>query len=203
MGIYVLVSALLGALIGWSTNVLAVKLIFRPYKCYKLFGLMPIQGLIPKRRAEIAFAIGEIVEKELLSSEELIVHLTSSGNIEEKLVITVSQNIKTRISKYFPPFIPALFKENILNIVDIVIEGEGKRFFHETLPKVASEIKDTIPVAIMVEEKINQLDLEQLEALILTIAKRELKHIEYLGGVIGLIIGLVQGALLIMLTGKI
>jgi len=200
MGIYVAISALLGALIGWSTNVLAVKLIFRPYKCYKLIGLIPIQGLIPKRRAEIASAIGEIVEKELLSSEELIAKLTDSGDIEEKLVRTISENIKNRLLKYFPPFIPSGLKENILMIIDGVITGEVERFFHKTLPQVAMEIKDSIPVAGMIEEKINQLDLVQLENLILKVAKKELKHIEYLGGVIGLIIGLAQGILLLLLT---
>jgi len=200
MGIYVFVSALLGALIGWSTNVLAVKLIFRPHKCYKLFGLISIQGLIPKRREELALAIGEIVEKELLSSEELITQLTSSGNIEEKLLGTVTENIKRRLLKYFPPFIPTLLKDNIINIIDSVIAGEAERFFRETLPQIANDIKDSVPVAKMVEQKINQLDLAQLENLILAITKKELKHIEYLGGLIGLIIGLVQGFLLIMLT---
>ena len=52
----------------------------------------------------------------------------------------------------------------------------------------------------MIEEKINQLNLKELEELILAIAKKELKHIEYLGGIIGLIIGLFQGILLLVLT---
>lgn len=200
LGIYIFFSALLGSLIGWSTNVVAIKLIFRPYKRFNLLGFIPVQGLIPKRRAEIAIAIGDVVEKELLSSADLIERLTSSGDIEEKLVRTISENIKNRLLKYFPPFIPATLKENLLHIIDSVIAGEAERFFRDTLPALTNEIKDTIPVAAMVEEKINNLDLRELEELILRIAKKELKHIEYLGGVIGLIIGLFQGILFVLLT---
>lgn len=200
MGIYVLVSALIGSLIGWSTNVLAVKLIFRPHKTYKLFGIFSIQGLIPKRRAELALAIGEIVEKELLSSAELISQLSSSSDVQEKLVKSISININNRLMKYFPPFLPSALKENIILIIDGVIRGEVARLFHQTLPQLTNDLKDTIPVAVMVEDKINQLDLNQLEGLILAIAKKELKHIEYLGGILGLIIGLIQGILLTVLT---
>jgi len=197
--IYILISVVLGSLIGWSTNVLAIKLIFRPYNCYKIFGLIPVQGLIPKRRREIALAIGKIVENELLSSEEILKQLSSSV-VQSKLSQTTSENIKTRLLKYLPPFIPAGIKDNLIGIIDNVIEGEVERFFQGTFPQFAANIKDNIPIAAMIEEKINQLDIRQLENLILTIAKNELKHIEYLGGVIGLIIGLIQGILLILLT---
>jgi len=197
---YVVLSAGLGCLIGWSTNVIAIKLIFRPYETYNLFGFIPVQGLIPKRRAEIASAIGRVVERELLSSAELIAKLTNSGEVKEKLVKTVADNIKKRLEKYFPPFVPATIRDNVMLIIDNVIAGEAERFFRDTLPQVAEELKDTIPVAEMVEAKINQLDLKELEELILAIAKRELKHIEYLGGVLGFIIGLFQGLLYLVLT---
>lgn len=199
MYIYLLVSVVLGSLIGWSTNVLAIKLIFRPYNCYKILGLIPVQGLIPKRRREIAVAIGKIVENELLSSEEIIKQLSTSA-VQSKLSQTASENIKLRLLRYFPPFIPSGIKDNLIDIIDKVIEIEVERFFQGTFPQFATNIKDNIPIAAMIEEKINQLDIRQLENLILTIAKNELKHIEYLGGVIGLIIGLVQGILLILLT---
>ena len=48
----------------------------------------------------------------------------------------------------------------------------------------------------MIEEKINAFDLIKIEEITLKIAQRELKHIEVLGGVLGAIIGLLQGILL-------
>jgi len=51
----------------------------------------------------------------------------------------------------------------------------------------------------MIEEKISLFELEEIEEMILKIAKSELKHIEYLGGVLGFLIGITQGLLLIFL----
>ena len=47
----------------------------------------------------------------------------------------------------------------------------------------------------MIEDRINQFDLGKLEEIILSVADRELKHIEYLGAVIGFVIGLAQAVL--------
>ena len=51
----------------------------------------------------------------------------------------------------------------------------------------------------MIEEKLNSLDMIEVEALIMPLVGRELRHIEVLGGVLGFIIGLVQGILIRMM----
>lgn len=43
----------------------------------------------------------------------------------------------------------------------------------------------------MVEDKINELDLYELEEIIIRIVKKELKYIEFLGFVLGFLIGIV------------
>ena len=60
--ITVLILTIVGALIGWITNILAIKLLFRPLKPIKIpFTPFVILGLIPKRRSELAKVIGEVV----------------------------------------------------------------------------------------------------------------------------------------------
>ena len=45
---------IIGAVIGWITNILAIKLLFRPLRPYKIPLLnYEIQGLLPKRKAEV------------------------------------------------------------------------------------------------------------------------------------------------------
>lgn len=201
MLIYIIISALIGGLIGWSTNVLAVKLIFRPYKPYKILGVFIIQGLIPKRRAELAQAIGQTVEQELLSSADIFKHFQSES-IQSKLSEKIISNIHWRIRKIIPNFIPNSIKEILFNSIEGIIEGEVKQFFQENFPQIVEEFKDTIPIGRMVEEKINQLKLNKLESMVLEVARKELKHIEYLGGLLGIIIGLVQGLIFILLTSS-
>ena len=50
-----------------------------------------------------------------------------------------------------------------------------------------------IEIGKMNEDKRNQIDFIKLEEITVKIKKRELKHIEVLGGILGALIGLVQG----------
>ena len=112
----------------------------------------------------------------------------------------ITQNIKQKVVKIVPSFILAGFKSYLDEIIENIVQAEVKKFFRETFPKLATEMKDSLPIASIVEEKINQLDLRELEILILKIVHKELKHIEYLGGILGGTIGLVQGVLISLLT---
>ena len=69
----VLLLTVVGALIGWITNIFAIKLLFRPIKPIKIpLTRFTIVGLIPKRKKEIAKNIGEVVANELISIRELM-----------------------------------------------------------------------------------------------------------------------------------
>ncbi|MDW4090845.1 DUF445 family protein [Staphylococcus saprophyticus] len=78
----------IGALIGGVTNVIAVKMLFHPFKTYYIFKKrVPFTpGLIPNRRKEIADKIGQVVEEHLLTEEVIQAKLnapTSRDAIEE------------------------------------------------------------------------------------------------------------------------
>ena len=58
----ILILTIVGGLIGWITNILAIKLMFRPINPIKIPILnIEILGLIPKRKNEIATNIGEVI----------------------------------------------------------------------------------------------------------------------------------------------
>ncbi len=60
----------ISALIGWITNYLAVKMIFRPHTPLKILGIT-FHGILPKRKSALAYEIGETVERELISHEDI------------------------------------------------------------------------------------------------------------------------------------
>lgn len=64
---------LIGAVIGYCTNYIAVKMLFRPLRPVKLFGhTLPFTpGIIPKGQDRLARAAGGVVGRELLTQEEL------------------------------------------------------------------------------------------------------------------------------------
>jgi uncharacterized membrane protein YheB (UPF0754 family) len=70
---------LIGALIGYVTNYIAVKMLFHPYKPIKIFGLtLPFTpGIIPKRKPRLAEAIGRAVGNRLFTEDDLVNMLTA------------------------------------------------------------------------------------------------------------------------------
>lgn len=185
---------LIGALIGWSTNLLAVKLIFRPLKPFKIpFTGIEIQGLIPKRRLDISKNIGETLEEEILSTDEIVNRLTSE-NIKKHLILYIKNLVMARSYEKLPAFIPHGFRTTIADYLGEVIDRYGGSIFDELKGKLMEKAKNEIDLKTMVEEKINSLDLEQLEDLIIRLSKKELRQIEILGGVIGFVVGLIQAA---------
>ena len=72
------VPPLAGALIGYMTNWLAIRMLFRPLRAIYLFGVrLPFTpGIIPRRRAELAESIGRMVATDLLGPESIRAHIS-------------------------------------------------------------------------------------------------------------------------------
>lgn len=188
---------LVGALIGWLTNMIAVKLIFRPYEPVHILGYT-LQGVVPKRRRELAGKIGEVVERELLSADDVFKFIGSkeiTGGIGETLSVT----IRARIMEKLPVFIPLSIKNIISDVITEQVQKELPSFINELLHKFEGKFKEKFTPGEMVEAKVNTFPLDRLEAMILAVSARELKHIEVLGGVLGFIIGLFQAFMLALL----
>ncbi|NLC63999.1 MAG: DUF445 family protein [Thermoanaerobacterales bacterium] len=183
---------LIGSLIGWGTNLLAIKLIFRPINPLKvpLLGL-ELQGLIPKRRLDISRNIGEAVENEILSSDEIIQKLTSDDN-KKQLMECIKKIIIRKTCDKLPGFIPFGLKTSLSVHLGETISRHGGQVFEEIKTELIQKTRHEINLGQMVEDKINSFDLERLETMILRLSRKELKQIEVLGGVIGFFIGLIQ-----------
>jgi len=66
-----LVPPLVGAIIGYVTNALAIKMLFRPLSEVRLFGVrLPFTpGILPRRRGLLAENIGKMVARELVTED--------------------------------------------------------------------------------------------------------------------------------------
>ncbi len=72
---------LLGAVIGYVTNALAIRMLFRPLRRWRLLGI-PIPftpGVIPRRREELANSIGNMVSRELLTLDVFVQRFQSES----------------------------------------------------------------------------------------------------------------------------
>ena len=191
--------AIIGGIIGWITNKIAIKLMFRPLEPVKLpLVNISLQGLIPKRRQEIAIVIGTTVEEELLSLDDIIEKALEKQEVE-KIKTILKVKIKSAVKDKLPGIIPDMFKNMILSYIDEFIDDNGEEVLKDLSDSLINNIKESVSISKLVEEKINSYDMVKLEEIVTSIANKELKHIEILGGILGFMIGLLQGLLVILI----
>ena len=73
MNTTLIVSPIAGAIIGYFTNYVAVKMLFRPYNEIKILGIkLPFTpGLIPKEKRRISKALGNAVGDTILTDDTI------------------------------------------------------------------------------------------------------------------------------------
>jgi len=192
---YLLVMGLIGAWIGWITNVAAIKLLFRPYRACR----MPVtdwtlQGLIPRRRKEIAAALGEVISRELITGQDVAQSLARQ-DIKEKIAWKVRRLVQERVKDRLPSVVPLSMRNTLAQYAGRTLYQETFAFLDNPQQILSEKELEDVREEIrkIVEEKVFGFDVEQLEKIACRLASRELRHIEMMGGILGFVIGLVQG----------
>lgn len=196
MVIKIISTLLVSTFIGYITNVVAVRMLFWPRQPINL-GFYTVQGILPKRQAEIATSLGELVEKELLSLDDVMERINTPEN-QERLVAKISQVMRDRLSELLPRIIPRRLIQIIVDTLDKILSQESAHLIDQLFKAGSEYLTREIQISKIVEEKINAYDLKQLEDIIKGISAPELTLIEVLGGVMGFAIGLVQVVILLI-----
>lgn len=183
----------IGAGIGWITNYVAIKMLFRPYKEIN-FGLFKIQGLLPKRKHQIGESIADVIQTELVSLQEILKSLDSS-NLDEKLSLMVDkileEKLQSEISKKFPMLAMFLSNDMLEKIKEMIKESilDNKELILATF---SSYVEENVDFKGIIVKNIDAFSLEKLEEVTYGLAEKEFKHIEVIGAILGALIGFVQ-----------
>lgn len=186
MEISYITAPLLGGIIGYITNDIAIRMLFRPHTAKYLFGIhIPFTpGLIPKEKGRLAEAIGGAISENLMSKDVLEKYLLSEEMIEkirmsvEDFVDTQQKNQETLL-QFLGHY---LTNEEITNIVKSANESITKQLSHKLTEKEVGE-----KVAHVVIEHITQkLSMEGAQELLTGIAGT-------MGGLKGVAAGLFGG----------
>ncbi|MCH5310404.1 MAG: DUF445 family protein [Prevotella sp.] len=80
-----IIAPILGGVIGYITNDIAIRMLFRPHKAKHVFGIhVPFTpGIIPKEKRRIAEAIGAAISENLMSKEVLGRYLLSDDMLNK------------------------------------------------------------------------------------------------------------------------
>lgn len=185
-----------GALIGWITNFIAVKLLFHPRKPRR-FLFIPIQGVFPKRQAQFAEKLGEIVSTELLSAQEIQTALSSAAHAPETKVIISAQVEQAIISK-LPSIVPmfaAFINPHIIDKVKESISEGIDQLVDSVIAQLQEKVSESLDVQRTVTEKVSSFSTDKIEEILYTIMRKEFQFVELTGAVLGFLIGLFQLAI--------
>lgn len=191
LGIWDFVAApVIGALIGWSTNVIAIKMLFWPKKPVKILGFEFV-GLLPKRKKDLAMSVGQTIDQDLLPMDE-VMGILKENKYQDHLVGSIVSHVGDRVHQVLPRILPENVKQVIEDYVREIVAKESHRMIEHVTVDMVDKFQEEVNFGVMVQDKIESLDLDQLEGLITRLAHEELRHIELLGAVLGFAIGLLQ-----------
>jgi len=132
-----------GAFIGYVTNVIAIRMLFRPLNEKRIFGIrLPFTpGILPRKRKNLAANIGSMVERELLTAT-IIRERLSREDVQEKLKSSIS-----------------FFTANILENTPKKLSSGSEKILAEKIPSVLEKVYPVFSAAIM--EFLNQADIRR------------------------------------------
>ncbi|MDR2481446.1 MAG: DUF445 family protein [Spirochaetaceae bacterium] len=216
-----IVTPIAGAAIGYVTNFIAVKMLFRPLKELHIFKMhIPFTpGLIPRNRHELSESIACMVERELLSPDtimercktpefknkfkETLLHITE--NILEHYMLKFDQTAFAG-KNIFSFFTDSL--ENIRNTVSKAMLESLKKYIlsekhidelYDHVLKEIPHITESLDIKRTVRSRIDSMDMINVERLILNILSGQLKWINIFGAMLGFMIGALEAFITIIM----
>lgn len=190
------IAPLLGGLIGYITNDIAIRMLFRPHKAKYLFGIhIPFTpGIIPKEKGRIAEAIGGVISENLMNNEVLEKYLLSDemiGKVRsavEEFISTQQQNQES-VARFLGHY---LSKDEI----DSIAQNINQSITKQTYEKLAdSSVGDKV-AHIAIDHVAQKLTIDGAQELLSGIGGA-------LGGMKGMAAGLFGGNIVAKFLGML
>ena len=183
---------IVGALIGWLTNYIAVKLLFRPQRVYKFLGIK-IQGLLPKRKRELSRSIAHTVETHMLNTRDFS-NVLKEMEFEDEIKEAVEEILRRRLKIHWAGRLPMIgnLSDKIAHKLKDVIVKEMIDAVHQYKDRLIEKFHSRINLQKMIIDRLENYDTIKLEGIILKLVSKELRYIELTGAVLGFMIGVIQ-----------
>ncbi|SEA37568.1 Uncharacterized membrane protein YheB, UPF0754 family [Desulfuromusa kysingii] len=142
---------LLGALIGYVTNYIAIRMLFRPLRAWRILGVrLPLTpGIIPAKRGELAVKMGEMVGAHLLTADD-VGRAFAKDSIQRELRLTVTEKlgsfldrelgtVESLIPKHFRPRFREITSLIQVKLAKLIFEYFQSEQFEQTLREYLQE----------------------------------------------------------------
>lgn len=196
MDLSYIIAPLLGGVIGYITNDIAIRMLFRPHTAKYVFGIhIPFTpGIIPKEKGRIAEAVGGVISENLMNKEVLEKYLLSEDMIEkvrsavEEFIATQQRNNET-VVQFLGHY---LSKEEI----DTIAQNINRSITKQTYEKLADSSVGEKVAYIAIDHVAQKLTIDGAQELLSGIGGA-------LGGIGGMAAGLFGGNIVAKFLGML
>lgn len=190
----ILLPILLASLHGVLTNWLAVKLLLKPVKPINILGLR-IQGLLPRRQADLAERISEAISREFLREEDILAFLRKVDPAQAMRQLVLDK-WESKVGELLAgmPFVKMFVSDEKLNDIRDRIADMFASEAEQYTELLVKSLETKIDLRDTIRRNILSFDVQRLNRIIEEIGYRELNEIVIVGGLIGVVFGLIQAA---------
>lgn len=182
---------LISAFVGWFTNFLAVKMMFYPIEFMGIKPFIGWQGLIPKKRQEMAEIEVELVLGKLLSVQEIAARLDPeelTNNIQRRLK-QVIRKLVDDIMQESAPTVWAALPVHGKNLVYKRIEWDIPNVVQKTISDFQHNVTEILDIKeLVVKQLVDKPEL--INEIFLKAGSKEFPFIERSGLYFGFLFGL-------------
>lgn len=166
-----------GALVGYVTNWIAIKLLFEPAEPINIGNHFVIQGLFESRQVEVSDEFGQFMNERVLNSKSLLQDLSSGGDQGELYAF---------LRRHLPYPIPShILKAAVAGMADIADNPQK-------YPHVHRYVSDQLDIEKTLARRLKTLSPKEFEDLLHPVFQEDEITLIATGGVLGFIAGALQ-----------
>ncbi len=175
-----LIPPVLGGIIGYVTNYVAIRMLFRPLRPWRILGLrVPLTpGIIPAKRGELARKMGEMVGDHLLTAED-VGRAFAKEPIQRELRLTVADKLGELLDRPLGPLetlVPVRFRKRFSDLIGI-LQAKTVSIVSEYLHSADFEVR----LRVYLDHQLDELLARDLASYLSPERERQLQgHLEKL-----------------------
>jgi len=166
-----------GALVGYVTNLVAIKFLFEPAEPVYIGNLFVLQGLFESRQIEVSDEFGAFMENRVLNSHSLLEDLADGGE---------DGSLFAFLRRHLPYPVPAHILAAAINAIDHVAKHPLD------YPELHAYVTERLDIEYTLSSRLKTLSPTDFEDLLHPVFQEDEITLIATGGVLGLFAGAAQ-----------
>ncbi len=167
-------------------------MLFHPHKPKKILGVS-FHGIFPKRQKQFAEKLGKLV-KTVFSFDDIEKKISDPDNLKKIIPVIethVDDFLRNRLSAEMP-VISMFIGDKTITKLKTAFMKEIETLFPIVMKQFAGNMKTELDLEQIVIKKVSAISSEELEKILQQSMSKEFRSVKITGAVIGLIIGVIQ-----------